>query len=118
MNNTETFEELRKQMESDVKKIDLVLITREFLKVLKRMDELEIALTEKQKNPEVVFIDNAEFLAIMNISKRTAQRWRDDGYINFSMVGYKIYYLMSDVRLLIERNYKIAVKTSKKNNVF
>ena len=117
MNHTENFEELRKQMETDVKTINLVDISRQFIKVLNRMDELESALTKKQKNPEDVFIDNQEFIQLMNISKRTAQTWRDEGYINFSMIGYKIYYLMSDVRLLIDRNYKIAVKASKKQPI-
>lgn len=110
MNQTETFQELRKQMETDVKKIDLVLITREFIKVLARMDELESALNEKQKNPEDVFLDNQEFIQLMNISKRTSQTWRDEGYISYSQVGGKIYFLMNDVRELLAKNYKQAIK--------
>jgi len=55
MNHSENFEQLRKQIEVDAKSINLVEISRQFIKVLNRMDELESALIEKQKNPEDVF---------------------------------------------------------------
>jgi predicted site-specific integrase-resolvase len=49
----------------------------------------------------------------MNISKRTAQAWRDEGKIAFSQVGGKIYYKMSDVQELLNHNYNPAFKTKK-----
>jgi hypothetical protein len=30
------------------------------------------------------FVDNADFIQLMKISKRTAQAWRDEGKIAFS----------------------------------
>ena len=53
-----------------------------------------------------VFLDNQEFLQVMNISKRTAQSWRDEGIISFSQVGSKIYYRFSDIEELLNKNYK------------
>jgi uncharacterized membrane protein len=46
----------------------------------------------------------------MNISKRTAQTWRDEGIISYSQVGSKIYYRMSDVQKLLDSNYNQASK--------
>ena len=46
----------------------------------------------------------------MNISKRTAQTWRDEGLISYSQVGSKIYYRMSDVQKLLDSNYNQASK--------
>ena len=57
-----------------------------------------------------VFLDNYEFLKVMNISKRTAQTWRDSGIISFSQVGAKIYYRFSDIEELLNKNYKKAIK--------
>jgi hypothetical protein len=119
MNHSEDFEQLRTQIEVDAKSINLVEISRQFIKVLNRMDELESVLSEKQKNPEDVFLDNQEFIRLMNISKRTAQTWRNEGYISYTTVASKIYYLMSDVKELLAVNYKKAVrKSTKQSNDF
>ena len=53
-----------------------------------------------------VFLDNYEFLKVMNISKRTAQKWRDEETISFSQIGAKIYYRFSDIHDLIDKNTK------------
>ena len=81
--------------------------------LMQRMDEISSSLKEKQKEPKDVFLDNQEFLQLMNISKRTAQTWRDEGIISFSQVGHKIYYRMSDVQRLLDRNYKTAFNAKK-----
>ncbi len=68
-------------------------------------------LRERQRtNPEEVFFDNQEFLQVMNISKRTAQQWRDTGLIGFCQIGSKIYYRLTDILALLEDNYKPATK--------
>jgi len=83
--------------------------------ILKRLDEqmkfvvAKMKLNEKN-NPEDVFFDNQEFLKLMNISKRTAQSWRDEGKIAFSQIGSKIYYKMADVTKLLNNNYKPEFK--------
>ncbi len=58
----------------------------------------------KQGDPDDVFVDNQEFLQIMNVSKRTAQAWGDQKIIAFSQVGNKIYYKMGDIITLLEKN--------------
>ncbi len=54
---------------------------------------------------EVDLIDNAELLVTLNISMRTAQRWRADGIIPYIRVRRKIYYKRGDVNKLMNSNY-------------
>lgn len=78
--------------------------------ILKRLDEqmtivvANLKLNEKI-DPEDVFFDNGEFMKLMNISKRTAQEWRNKKVIEFSQVGNKIYYRLSDIKKLLNANY-------------
>ena len=92
----------------------LILSKNQYNELLKKIDEVKTSLDEKQKNPKDVFVDNQEFLQLMNISKRTAQTWRDEGVVSFSQIGSKIYYRMSDVEKLLEKNYNKAFKKVKR----
>ena len=77
-----------------------------FKEIQERLKELTAILKQKQlMNPEDLFCDNQEFMLIMNISKRTAQLWRDTGYIGFSQLGNKIYYRIKDIQNLLNENY-------------
>jgi hypothetical protein len=78
--------------------------------ILKRLDEQMTFVVAKMKlnekiDPEDVFFDNQEFMKLMNISKRTAQEWRNRDIIKFSQVGNKIYYRLSDIKRLLNNNY-------------
>jgi len=76
---------------------------------IERLQELEEKL-KKIQSVKDVFLDNQEFLQVMNISKRTAQTWRDSGIISYSQVGAKIYYRVSDIEELLNKNYIKAIK--------
>ena len=78
--------------------------------ILKRLDEQMTLVVAKMKlnekiDPEDVFFDNQEFMKLMNISKRTAQEWRNKKIILCSQIGNKIYYRLSDIKRLINDNY-------------
>ncbi len=82
-----------------------------FKEIQEQLKNLTVILKEKQKmNPEDLFCDNQEFMQIMNISKRTAQLWRDTGYIGFSQLGNKIYYRITDIQSLLNENYNPKIK--------
>ena len=71
-------------------------------------DTSEIASKLKagiDQDPENIIYDNQEFMKLMNISKRTAQEWRNKKIIEFSQVGNKIYYRLSDIQKLLNDNY-------------
>lgn len=86
----------------------------EVQEIKKRLDDISFDLKNKQRTePDQIWYDNQEFLQLMNISKRTAQTWRDESIISFSQVGSKIYYRMSDVQKLLDSNYTQAYKKRK-----
>jgi len=91
--------------------MDVVLLSsQQYQDILKRLDKIQQEVSNKQRSPEDTFIDNQEFIQVMNVSKRTAQSWRDEGIISFSQIGSKIYYRMSDVQALLDKHYKPAFK--------
>ncbi len=91
--------------------MDAIILSKDqFDFINAHLEQIKSYLSNKQKDPKDVFLDNQEFLQLMNISKRTAQTWRDDGIISFSQIGSKIYYRMSDVQSLLDKNYKSAFK--------
>jgi hypothetical protein len=92
----------------------IILSAQHYTDLVNRLDQLSEKLEEKQKSPKDIFLDNQEFLQLMNISKRTAQTWRDSGIISFSQIGSKLYYRLSDVQKLLDKNYKEA--NSNKNS--
>lgn len=84
----------------------IILSAKQYFELVNRLDLLNEKLDKKKKSPDDIFLDNQEFLQLMNISKRTAQTWRDSGVVSFSQIGSKIYYRMSDVQNLLDKNYK------------
>jgi hypothetical protein len=62
------------------------------------------------QDPENIIYDNQEFMKLMNISKRTAQEWRNKEIILFSQVGNKIYYRLSDIQKLLNANYNSKIE--------
>lgn len=77
--------------------------------ILNKLEDMQLQLKKLQLNNDV-FLDNQEFLQVMNISKRTAQQWRDSGVIAYSQIGAKIYYRFSDINELLNKNHKKAIK--------
>ena len=91
--------------------MEVVTIQSEAFQELKgSLKSITQRLTEKEKTPKEVWLDNQEFIQLMKISKRTAQHYRDTGLISFSQVGSKIYYRMSDVEELLKKHYNKAFK--------
>jgi hypothetical protein len=92
----------------------IILSKEQYNDLLTKLDAITKRISEKEKNPKEIFLDNADFIQLMKISKRTAQTWRDEGKVSFSQVGSKIYYLLSDVEKLLEQHY---IKSYKQKNV-
>jgi hypothetical protein len=88
----------------------IILTVEQYKELLTQISEIKDSLSEKQKNPSEIFVDNQEFIDLMKISKRTAQHWRDTGVISFSQIGSKIYYRMSDIENLLDSNYNKSFK--------
>jgi hypothetical protein len=92
----------------------VILTSEQYKDLVNRLDNLNDKLEENSKKPHETFLDNQEFIQLMNISKRTAQTWRDEGKVSFSQISSKIYYKMKDVEVLLDKNYNKAFKTNKR----
>ena len=82
------------------------IIQKEADRIFAKIASLEVSIKKQQNiSSEDLFFDNQEFMQLMNISKRTAQQWRDNKIIGFSQVGNKIYYRLIDIQKLLNENY-------------
>ena len=70
----------------------IILSKDQFEELVAKMNEVLEKLNSKTAPKQEVFLDNEELIAMLKISRRTAQTWRDEGKISFSQVGSKIYY--------------------------
>jgi hypothetical protein len=75
----------------------IILSKEQFDGLISKINEIHEKLNAKTAPKQEVFLDNEELIAMLKISRRTAQTWRDEGKISFSQVGSKIYYKLSDV---------------------
>ena len=91
----------------------VILTSEQYNNLVSRLDKLNSTLESNQKPSQETFLDNQEFIQLMNISKRTAQTWRDEGKVSFSQIGSKIYYKMKDVEVLLDKNYNKAFKNKR-----
>ena len=91
----------------------VILTSEQYNNLVSRLDKLNSNLEANQKPSKETFLDNQEFIQLMNISKRTAQTWRDEGKVSFSQIGSKIYYKMKDVEVLLDKNYNKAFKNKR-----
>lgn len=111
----------KKYFEDFVKRIDKELeqkelyerkveqLNKQHLELIKKLDKL-ICKLDNDGNT-TFFMDNNQFINLMKISKRTAQQWRDSKTIRFSQIGSKIYYQLSDIKLLLDENLNNSIKS-------
>lgn len=72
--------------------------------LIKKLEAIEASIVGETENPEHKWLDNQEFCQLLNVSKRTAQNYRDHGLVAFSQIGSKVYYKLADVHALLETN--------------
>ena len=88
--------------------MNAIIITKEeFDQILVKLDEIREGL-HKQVNPsptQARYLTNAEVCDLLKVSRRTLQRYRDEGRIAFSQVGATIRYKAADVERFLHDNY-------------
>lgn len=58
-----------------------------------------------QENKIIDSIYSTEgLMALLQVSRRTVQNWRDEGTIEFSQINGKIYYRMSAIAKMLDQN--------------
>ncbi len=86
----------------------IIMTPEQYQKLLDKIEELNLRMQPSSKSIRDLVIDNDDFLALMKIAGRTAQRWRDSGKIAFSQVGAKIYYTQADIEMFLKSHYNEA----------
>ena len=84
-------------------------------RIMKKLDILENKVTKKEVVRHTVngemLLDNQDMCLMLNVSKRTLQRYRSAGQLPFKRIKRKTYYLDSDVQEFIEKNLKANKKS-------
>jgi DNA-binding transcriptional MerR regulator len=85
-------------------------------RIMERLDRLENRMTkppekEKEKKERHTFngemlLDNHDLCVMLNVSKRTLQRYRSLGWLPFERIDQKTYYLESEVERFIHERMK------------
>jgi hypothetical protein len=96
---------------NETKEDGFIIIPREWMQVLSEKQDKIISLLEKgsHANTEDCIGDYvSEEEAKRQLGRKTTWFWnlRTAGELPFSKVGKKIFYLKSDIKLLIDRNMK------------
>ena len=80
----------------------IILTKDQFDQLIAKIDDINERLTNTHPRKTETYLNNKQFMEMLDVSLRTAQTWRDEGKITFSQVGNKIYYKLSDVEKFIQ----------------
>lgn len=89
--------------------------------IMERFDRLE-KLQRSQSSDKIrplmpdgdMLLDNYDLCQMLNVSKRTLQRYRSSGELPFQMIYHKTYYKESDVLAFIEKHFSMFRNLNKK----
>lgn len=83
-------------------------------RIMKKLDVLETKVSKKEKVKHTVdgeaLLDNQDVCIMLNVSKRTLQRYRSSGELPFKQIKRKTYYLDSDIQQFIKKQFEKANK--------
>ena len=92
-----------------------MFIEKEYLenwmrRIMERFDRLEKGMTkppekERRKYKGETLLDNQDLCIMLNVSKRTLQRYRSLGWLPYRQLDQKIYYLEKDVETFITEHF-------------
>lgn len=93
-----------------------MFIEKEYLegwikRIMERFDSLEEKISkpaekERPKFKGELLLDNQDLCLMLNVSKRTLQRYRSLGHLPFKRIDQKTYYLESEVEKFIMERFE------------
>jgi hypothetical protein len=79
-------------------------------RIWEKLEFLETQITGKGKERHKIdgemLLDNQDLCFMLNVSKRTLQRFRSSGFLPYKRINQKLYYLESDVLQFIREHLK------------
>lgn len=88
-------------------------------RLTERLERIEKLCADEVEQPLSILpdgdrlLDNYDLCRMLNISKRTLQRYRTSGELPYEMIYHKTFYRESDVLRFIERNFSNFRKLKK-----
>ena len=79
-----------------------VIKSSDITKLIKRIDQLEKHLSTIANGSLKKLYSEKDFVSLLQISKKTAQNYRDRGLVTFIKVGSRIYYRDEDIEDLFQ----------------
>lgn len=83
---------------------------RKVMERLDRQDEMLLSMKTQEKDPistePLRLFDNQDLCMLLQISKRTLQRYRSTGALSYKTLGKKTYYSESDVLTFLTEHVK------------
>ena len=85
----------------------ITIETKAFQEIINRISEIKEILVRKEKqNPfSETWLDIKETCTLLKISKRTLQKYRDNGLFAFSQISGKIYFKATDLEEILKKHY-------------
>ena len=87
-------------------------------RIMYRFDKQDKTLDKMSKHRNILdgelLLDNQDLCMLLNVSKRTLQRYRATGELPFQTLYHKTYYKESDVHIFIRENFNKKRGNNKK----
>lgn len=93
-----------------------MFIEKEYLeswmqRIMERFDRLENRFTKPPERERLTYkgeilLDNQDLCIMLNVSKRSLQRYRSLEWLPFERIDQKTYYLQSEVEKFIKEHFK------------
>ena len=83
---------------------------REFQQIMDKLEQIVSMLKKQSEKKDILnseeLLDNADLCALLNITKRTLQRYRQKGLVTYYMIAGKPYYKAGEVKESLRRIVK------------
>ena len=88
-------------------------MTDEFYSTLtKTLQELTKQVSDLKTEKNKVVYTNKEMMKLLGASSATIKKWRDLGYLSYSVVGTTYYYSQQDINDFLKNNHYEAYRFS------
>ncbi len=90
----------------------IIIQYEDFQKLMSKLNSLDNLIRQVQERDiDSLYFNNTQLARYLGTSKRSLQRYRDEGLITYSKVGSKIFYKFSDVVIFLESHRVGAFET-------
>lgn len=86
----------------------IIVLPEELQVICERLEAVEKALKKEQFDVKDPILTTEDVMAMLKVSRRTLQTWRDEMLIDFSSVKGKFYYRLSAVNKMLDNHLQKA----------